>query len=55
MQRRSWVVLGKDAGCNGNLPYDSGNSNQHLVTTSRGRIGREVVGMFKWEGTWVNL
>ena len=21
----------------------------------RGRMGREVEGMFKWEGTWVNL
>ena len=35
--------------------YDSGNSNCGLVTTERGGMGREVGGMFKWEGTWVNL
>ena len=34
---------------------DSGNSNQGSVTTQRGGVWREVGGMFKWEGTWVNL
>ena len=24
-------------------------------TTERGGMGREVGGMFKWKGTWVNL
>ena len=33
---------------NGNLPYDSGNSNGGLGNNL------EVGGMFKWEGTWVN-
>ena len=34
---------------------DAGNSNQGSVTTQRGGVWREVGGMFKWEGTWVNL
>ena len=34
---------------NGNLQYDSGENNPG------GGMGREVGGMFKWEGTWVNL
>ena len=40
---------------NGNLFYDSGNSNQGSVTTQKGEMGRQVGEMFKWEGTWVNL
>ena len=36
---------------NGNLPCDSGNSNQGSVTTSRGRMGKEVERRFKREGT----
>ena len=40
---------------NGNLLYDSGNSNQGSVTIYRGGIGREVGGKFKWDGTWVYL
>ena len=35
---------------NENLPCDSGNSNQGSVITWRGGMGREVGGMFKWEG-----
>ena len=34
---------------NGNLLYDSGEN------TLGGGMGREGGGMFKWEGTWVNL
>ena len=26
-----------------------------LLIEKRGRVGREVEGMFKWEGAWVNL
>ena len=40
---------------NGNLLYDSGNSNWGLVTTQRVGMGREVGGIFTWEGIWVNL
>ena len=40
---------------NGNLLYDSGNSNQSSVTTKKGGMGRELGGTFLWEGTWVNL
>ena len=36
---------------NGNLLYDSGNSNWGSVTTWRGGVGREVGGRFKREGT----
>ena len=39
----------------GNFLYDSGNSNQGSVTTSRGRMGREVEGRFRREGTQVYL
>ena len=35
--------------------YDSGNSNKRSLTTEKGGMGTEVGGMFKWEGTWVNL
>ena len=35
--------------------FDSGNSKPGLVTTYRAGMGREVEGMFRWEGTWVNL
>ena len=34
---------------NGYLLYGSGNSNRGSVTTSRGGLGREVGGRFKWE------
>ena len=40
---------------NGNLLYDSGNPNWGSVTTYRGGIRKEVGGILKWEGTWVNL
>ena len=40
---------------NGNLPYDSGNSNRASVKTSRGGMGRKVGGRFKREGTYVYL
>ena len=40
---------------NGNLLYDSRNSTWGLVPTYSGGMGREVRGMLKWEGTWVNL
>ena len=40
---------------NGNLLYDSGNSNQGSVTPQRGGMGREVGGRFKREGTQVYL
>ena len=40
---------------NGNLPCDSGNSNQGSVTTQRGRMRREVGGRFKREQAYVYL
>ena len=40
---------------NGNLLYDSGNSNWDYVTTQRGGMGREKGGSFKREGTQVHL
>ena len=40
---------------NGNLLFYSGNSNRDSVTTQRGGMGREVVGVFRWEETGVNL
>ena len=36
---------------NGNLLYDSGNSNRGSVTTYRGGMEREMGGNFKREGT----
>ena len=38
---------------NGNLLYDSGNSNQGSVTTYRDGKGWEVGGRFKREGTYI--
>ena len=38
---------------NGNLPYESGNSNGGSVTTSRGGKRWEVGGRFMREGTYV--
>ena len=40
---------------NGNLLYDSGNSNQGSKTTQRGRTGWKVGGKFKREGIYVHL
>ena len=40
---------------NGNLLYDSGNSNWGSITTQRGGMGREVGGKFKREDTYVYL
>ena len=40
---------------NGNLLYDSGNSNWGSVTTQRDGMGRETGGRFKREGTYVYL
>ena len=40
---------------NGNLLYDSGNSNWGSVTIQRGVMGREVGWRFKREGTYVYL
>ena len=40
---------------NGNLLYDSVNSNQGSVTTQRGGMGWEVGGRFKRKGTYVYL
>ena len=40
---------------NGNLPYDSGNSNWGSVITQRGGKWQEVGGRFKKEGTYVHL
>ena len=40
---------------NGNLQYDSGNSNWGSVTTLGGQNGWEVGGRFKSEGTYVYL
>ena len=47
------------------LPYVKQTDNANLlyaselkpgsVTTWRVRVGRQVGGRFKWEGTWVNL
>ena len=39
----------------GNLLYESGNSNQGYVTTSRGGMGWEVGERFKREGIYVYL
>ena len=39
----------------GNFLYDSGNSNQGSVTTSRGGMGQEVGGRLKRKGTYVYL
>ena len=39
----------------GNLLYDSGNSNRASVSTQRGGMGREMEGRFRREGTQVNL
>ena len=40
---------------NGNLLYDSGNSNWGSVTIQRGVMGRKVGWRFKREGTYVYL
>ena len=40
---------------NGNWPCDAQNPNQGSTTTQRGRMGREVRGRFKREGTPVYL
>ena len=40
---------------NGNLLYDSGNSNSDFVTIWKGGMGREMGGRFRREGTWVDL
>ena len=40
---------------NGNLPYDSGNSNWGSVTTQTGRKGWEVGERFRREGTYIQL
>ena len=37
---------------NKNLLYGSGNSNRDSVSTSRGRMGREMGGKFKREGIY---
>ena len=39
----------------GNLLYDSGNSNRATVSTWRGGMGREMEGRFKREGIYVYL
>ena len=40
---------------NGNLLYDSGNSNSGSATIQRGGMGRQMGGIFKREGTYVYL
>ena len=40
---------------NENFLCGSGNSNRGSVSTSRGRIGREMGGRFKREGIYVHL
>ena len=40
---------------NGNLMYDSGNSDRGSVTMQKGGMGREIGGRFKKEGTYVKL
>ena len=40
---------------NGNLLYESGNSNQGSITIQMGEKGQEVGGRFKREGTYVYL
>ena len=40
---------------NGNLLYDSGNSNRGSATIQRGGMGRQMGGIFKREGTYVYL
>ena len=40
---------------NGNLLYDSGNSNRGSVTISKGGTQREMGGSFGREGTWMHL
>ena len=40
---------------NGNLLYDSGNSNRGSVSTWKGRMGREIGGRFIREGIYVYL
>ena len=39
----------------GNLLYGSGNSNRGSVSTSRGRMGKEIGGRVKIEGIFVYL
>ena len=40
---------------NGNLLYDSGNSNRGSITISRGGMGRKTGGKLKRDGTYVCL
>ena len=40
---------------NGNLLYDSENSNRGSVTTSKGGMEREMGARFRREGAWVYL
>jgi len=57
MERVTWKLILPHANqtANGNLLYDSGNSNRGSVTTYRGGIGREMEGKFKREGTYIYL
>ena len=53
-EMETYITICKQT-ANENLLCDSGNSKRGSVTTQRGGMGREVGGMFKWEGTRVNL
>ena len=57
MERVTWKLTSPYVKqiANGNLLYDSGNSNRGSVSSYRGEMGREMEGRFKREGTYVYL